>query len=62
MTPDRSNITPVSVKGSKLRVDLGQRAYEASLQEQELVLKRAAESYSKALKQVSNFNHTDSFS
>lgn len=35
-----------------MRVDLGTRAFEASLQEQDLVLKREAESYSKGLKQI----------
>lgn len=51
-TPDSRHITPKTVKGSKLRVDLGTRAFEASLQEQDLVLKREAESYSMGLKQI----------
>ena len=52
-TPDnRSNITPQSIKSNKLRHDIHQRAFEANLQEQELVLKRAAEAYSKGLAQI----------
>ena len=61
MTPDqnssasRSMITPKSLVsnkhgGSKLRQDLGARAHEANLQEQELILKREAEKYAKGLK------------
>ena len=53
MTPDnRSNVTPQSIKSNKLRNDLHQRAHEANLQEQELVLKRAAEAYTKGLEQI----------
>ena len=55
-TPDtRSNVTPksiASIKGNKLRNDLHQRAHEANLQEQELVLKRASDAYTKGLAQI----------
>ena len=55
-TPDtRSNVTPKSIaslKGNKLRNDLHQRAHEANLQEQELVLKRASDAYTKGLAQI----------
>ena len=57
VTPDsRKDVTPrggASIKGSKLRQDLGARAFEASLQEQELVLKRETEAYAKGLAKVS---------
>ena len=42
-----------SVKGAKLRQDIGARAQEAILKEQELVLKQEADLYQKGLVEVS---------
>jgi len=45
-------VTPksiASVKGGKLRQDLGARAHEAILQEQEIVLQKEAEQYKNGL-------------
>ena len=45
-------VTPksiASIKSGKLRQDLGARAHEAILQEQELVLKQEAERYKQGL-------------
>ena len=39
----------VTPKSNKLRQDLGARAHEASLQEQQLVLQREADNYKKGL-------------
>lgn len=49
-TDGSKSVTPKSIRGSnKLRQDLTNRVHEASLQEQQLILKKEAENYQLAI-------------